>query len=103
MQPPGPAAHPESEIDLRYYADLLWRGRTLVASAATVGLALGLLVAYLQTPEYRAGAMVQIEPPTPTFLSVTDALVGGGSYWQNTDFYNTQFQILRSKALGEKK
>ncbi len=101
------AAHPpatpsEGEIDVRYYADLLWRGRVLVATAALVGAALGLLVGYLQTPEYRAGAMVQIEPPTPTFLTVTDALVGGGNYWQNTDFYNTQFQILRSRGLGEK-
>ncbi|HSB60969.1 MAG TPA: polysaccharide biosynthesis tyrosine autokinase, partial [Vicinamibacteria bacterium] len=69
---------------------------------AAVGLGLGLLVAYLQTPEYRAGAMLQIEPPTPTFLTVTDALVGAGSYWQNTDFYNTQFKVLRSKGLGEK-
>ena len=46
--------------------------------------------------------MLQIEPPTPTFMSVTDALVGGGNYWQNADFYNTQFKVLRSKGLGEK-
>jgi polysaccharide biosynthesis transport protein len=47
-------------------------------------------------------ATIQIEPPTPAFMSVTDALVGGGSYWQNSDFYNTQFNILRSRAIGEK-
>ena len=92
----------EQEFDLRYYADVLWRGRALVVAAALTGAALGLLVAFLQTPEYRASAMVQIEPPTPTFLSVTDALVGGGNYWQNADFYNTQFRILRSKAVGDK-
>ncbi len=34
---------------------------------------------------------------------MSDALlVGAGSYWQNTDFYNTQFKVLRSKGLGEK-
>jgi capsular exopolysaccharide synthesis family protein len=93
---------PDSSVDLRFYAHLLWRGRALIATAALVSLAIGLLVAYLQTPEYRASAMVQIEPPTPTFLSVTDALVGGGNYWQNADFYNTQFKVLRSKGLGEK-
>jgi capsular exopolysaccharide synthesis family protein len=92
----------ESDLDIRYYADLLWRGRALIVTTAVVGVGLGVLVGYLQTPEYRAAAMVQIEPPTPTFLSVTDALVGGGNYFQNTDFYNTQFQILHSKGLGAK-
>jgi len=93
---------PDNRVDLRFYAHLLWRGRALIATAAVVSLAVGLLVAYLQTPEYRASAMLQIEPPTPTFLSVTDALVGGGNYWQNADFYNTQFKVLRSKGLGDK-
>ena len=46
--------------------------------------------------------MLQIEPPTPTFLTVTDALVGGGNYWQHADFYNTQFKVLTSKCVGEK-
>jgi len=47
--------------------------------------------------------MLQIEPPPPTFASVSDALlVGAGGYWQNADFYNTQFRVLRSKGLGEK-
>jgi polysaccharide biosynthesis transport protein len=28
--------------------------------------------------------------------------VGAGNYWQNADFYNTQFKVLRSKGLAEK-
>jgi polysaccharide biosynthesis transport protein len=92
----------ERELDLRYYADLLWRHRVFVATFALVGLGLGILVAYLQTPEYRASTLVQIEPPTPTFLTVTDALVGAGNYWQNADFYNTQFKVMQSSGLGEK-
>jgi capsular exopolysaccharide synthesis family protein len=99
---PGTAGPSEQDLDVRYYADLVWRGRVVIATAALVGLGLGILVAYLQTPEFRAGAMIQIEPPTPTFMSVTDALVGGGNFWQNADFYNTQFKVLRSTGLGNK-
>ena len=100
--PGGEEAPKDRDLDLRYYADVLWRARSLIAAAAVVGLLLGLFVAFLQTPEYQAGVMIQIDPPTPTFMSVTDALVGAGAYWQNADYYNTQFKILRSKDLGEK-
>ncbi len=57
----------------------------------------------MQTPEYQAALLLEIEPPPPPFATVSDALlVGAGNYWQNTDFYNTQFRVLRSKGLGEK-
>jgi capsular exopolysaccharide synthesis family protein len=97
-----PGAASERDLEVRYYLDLLWRGRLVIAAATAAGLLLGVLVALLQTPEYRASAMVQIDPPTPTALSVTDALVGGGNYWQNADFYNTQFNVLRSRGVAEK-
>jgi capsular exopolysaccharide synthesis family protein len=91
------------ELDVRYYLELLWRGRIVILACALVGAALGLLVGFMQTPQYQAGVMLQIEPPTPSFMTVTDALLaGGGSYWQNADFYNTQWKVLRSKGLGEK-
>jgi polysaccharide biosynthesis transport protein len=91
------------DIDLRYYAGLVWRHRAFLGACALVGLLLGLMVALVQTPEYQAGVLLEIEPPPPTFASVSDALlVGSGNYWQNTDFYNTQFRVLRSKGLGEK-
>jgi capsular exopolysaccharide synthesis family protein len=95
---PAPAG---SDLDLRYWGHVLWRGRVLVATAAVAGLGLGILAGALQTPVYQAAVLMQIEPPPPTFLTVTDALVGGGGYWQNADFYNTEFKVLRSKGLGE--
>jgi polysaccharide biosynthesis transport protein len=100
---PAAAAAPGEQIDLRYYAGLLWRHRPLLAACALVGLLLGLVIALAQTPEYKAAVLLQIEPPTPNFMSVSEALLAGsGGYWQNADFYNTQFRVLRSKGLGEK-
>ncbi|HXY42109.1 MAG TPA: polysaccharide biosynthesis tyrosine autokinase [Vicinamibacteria bacterium] len=91
-----------AEIDVRYYAGLVWRHRSFLVACALVGTLLAVVVALVQTPEYRASVMLQLDPPTPTFLSVTDALVGAGNYWQNSDFYNTQFKVLRSKSVAEK-
>jgi polysaccharide biosynthesis transport protein len=99
----APLSGSEREMDVRYYLELLWRGRVLIAACALVGASLGLVVAFMQTPEYQSGVMVQIEPPTPTFMNVTDALLAGsGGYFQNAEFYNTQWKVLRSKGLGEK-
>ena len=76
---PGEAQAPaDRDIDVRYYLGLLWRHRSFLVACAVVGLLLGLVVALVQEPEYRAAVLIQIEPPTPTFMSVTDALVGGG-------------------------
>jgi capsular exopolysaccharide synthesis family protein len=97
------AASSERDLDVRYYGDLLWRARNLIAATCVLGLFLGAVVGFLQTPEYRAGAMVQIDPPTPAFLNVQEAaMLAGGAYWQNADYYNTQFKVLRSSSLGAK-
>lgn len=90
------------DLDLRYYSGVLWRGRWLVVVAMVLGVALSSLVAYLQVPEYQARSLVQIEPPVPFFMGVNEALMGGGGYWQNTDFYNTQFKIITSKAIADR-
>lgn len=101
--PPFTTGPPEGDIDVRYYLGLVLRHRPLLVACALVGLLLGLAVALVQTPEYRSGVLLQIEPPVPNFLSVSEALLAGsGGYWQNSDFYNTQFKVLRSKGLGEK-
>ncbi|HEY6554818.1 MAG TPA: polysaccharide biosynthesis tyrosine autokinase [Vicinamibacteria bacterium] len=93
----------EREMDVRYYLELLYRGRVLIVACALVAAGLGLVVGFMQTPQFQSGVMLQIEPPTPTFMTVTDALLSGtGGYWQNADFYNTQWKVLRSKSLGEK-
>jgi succinoglycan biosynthesis transport protein ExoP len=79
----------------------LWRGRWIVLTTAIVGAALGMFVAHLQVRQYRSAVMLKIEPPPPMFMSVNEAF-SGGSYWQNSDYYNTEFRIMRSKSVGER-
>lgn len=97
----GPVPGGDAELDLRYYTGVLWRGRWLIAVAAVLGIVLSSLIAYLQIPEFQAQSLVQIEPPVPFFMGVNEALMGGGGYWQNSDFYNTQYRIITSKAIAD--
>jgi len=75
--PAGTADPPlvgDRDIDLRYYLGLVLRHRAFLTACAAVGLLVGLVVALVQTPEYQAGVMLQIEPPPPTFASVRSAI-----------------------------
>jgi succinoglycan biosynthesis transport protein ExoP len=99
---PEPTPTPEREVDFRYYADLLWRSRLLVIAAAVGGLGLGILVGEVQTPTYRARTLLQVAPPNPTSLSVTDALVNTGNPIRDRQFFNTQLNVLVSRTLGER-
>src|SRR5262245_35389875 len=99
---PEPAPQAEREFDFRYYADLLWRSRLLVAATALGGLGLGILVGEVQTPTYRARTLLQVAPPNPTSLTVTDALVSTGNPIRDRQFFNTQLNVLVSRTLGER-
>ena len=103
---PGPAGlepgMPERDYDVRYYTDLLWRRRILLAATAIGGLALGILAGELQEPRYQARTLLQVMPPNPTSLAVTDALIQTGSPIRDRQFFNTQLNVLRSRSIGER-
>ena len=93
---------PERDFDVRYYLDLLWRRRILLAATAIGGLALGILGAELQAPRYQARSLLQVMPPNPTSLAVTDALVSTGNPIRDRQFFNTQLNVLRSRSIAER-
>jgi capsular exopolysaccharide synthesis family protein len=90
------------DIEVRYYVELLWRRRILLAAAAVGGLALGVLAGELQVPRYQARTLLQVMPPNPTSLNVTDALVSTGNPIRDRQFFNTQLNVLHSRAVGER-
>ena len=99
-----PASGPmgERDVDARYYADVLWRSKLLLIAAALGGLGLGLLAAEIQTKHYRARTLLEVQPPNPTSLTVTDALVGTGNPIRDRQYFNTQLNVLHSRSLGER-
>jgi succinoglycan biosynthesis transport protein ExoP len=90
------------DFEVRYYAELLWRRRILLAAVAVGGLSLGVLAGELQVPRYQARALLQVMPPNPTSLSVTDALVQTGNPMRDRQFFNTQLNVLRSRSVALK-
>lgn len=96
-----PGAAPR-DFEVRYYAELLWRRRILLAAAAIGGLALGVLAGELQVPRYQARTLLQVMPPNPTSLTVTDALVQTGNPMRDRQFFNTQLNVLHSRAIAER-
>jgi polysaccharide biosynthesis transport protein len=107
MESPFPGRPPDldagaRDFEVRYHAELLWRHRLLLASAAIGGLALGILAAELQVPRYQARTLLQVMPPNPTSLTVTDALVQTGNPVRDRQFFNTQLNVLHSRAVAER-
>ncbi len=98
-----PDADPgQRDFEVRYYGDLLWRRRNLLAATAVGGLLLGVLGAELQVPRFQARTLLQVMPPNPTSLTVTDALVQTGNPMRDRQFFNTQLNVLHSRAIAER-
>ncbi|HEY2943567.1 MAG TPA: polysaccharide biosynthesis tyrosine autokinase [Vicinamibacteria bacterium] len=97
--PPPPS---EGKLDALYYADLLWRSRQLLLAAALGGLLFAILAGEVQTPQFRARALLQVAPPAPTSMNVADALMMTGNPVRDRQFFNTQLNVLYSRALADR-
>ena len=88
------------EIDLLAYWRILLKRRWLVLGVLAGVTAVALLLTLLATPIYRATAMLQIEREMQQVVQVEGITqVQGGQDW---DFYQTQYELLKSRALAER-
>ena len=91
------------EFDLKHVLRLLWSGKAWILVMTLVGLGLGFLATYLQTPIYRAQALVQIDPPGQNISALSNPYPATAFNWFDyQNYYNTQYRIIRSKALGQR-
>ncbi|GEM_PF-1587847 len=91
---------------------LLNARRWIILTFLTVTLLLVVVGTSLQTPIYRTSTTVLIDMETPNVLTVstsassrddyTRADVGQSSYMAYADYYRTQVEIIRSRAIAEK-
>jgi capsular exopolysaccharide synthesis family protein len=91
------------DFDLKYGLKLLWGGKGWILTTALLGLGLGFLATYLQTPIYRAQALVQIDPPGQNISALSNPYPATAFNWFDyQNYYNTQYRIITSKALARR-
>jgi len=93
------------EIHLRDYWATIWRWRWTVAVTFVIVMTLVALFTFLQTPVYRANVKLEIQPSSRRLVNVQDVGEMGntGFSWFGEDrYYNTQFEVIKSRAVADK-
>lgn len=90
----------ESGLDLRKYLWLLFKHRWLILGAVVLFLCLGAALTFLTTPIYRASTTLQINRDAPNVTNVQDVEPAAGN--GDAEFYQTQYELLRSRTLAER-
>lgn len=88
------------EIDLLMYWRILVKRRRFVAFGLAIGVIVAVALTLLMTPIYRATATIQIERDVAQVVEVKGLTHVQGS--EDTDFYQTQLELLKSRTLAER-
>lgn len=101
---PAPAyAEPTGEgnsLDVRKYLDILLKHKWLILAIVLVAVVLGAVYTLLKTPIYRGTATIEIKRDVSTLSGVPGLDTGAGT--GGAEFYQTQYQLFKSRALAER-
>ncbi|MBI2533487.1 MAG: GumC family protein, partial [Deltaproteobacteria bacterium] len=90
-------------VPLREYWLIVVRHRWLILICAFALVLCAALYTFTRTPLFTAEATLLIERRAPQFLKVQDARADSFDYNDyNNEFYKTQYEILKSRALAER-
>jgi len=95
-----PIAQPaaEEELDLRYLWQVVRRRKQIIAAVALVTTAAAVIAVFARKPVYRADALVLIEKVGQNTLDIEGVKVESNQ----EDYYQTQYEIIKSRSLAEK-
>lgn len=91
---------PENTPQLLFYFNVLRRRKWLIATAAAIGIILGLIVTLLMTPMYVSTSQIEIQRESGNITRVQGVEPEAGSV--DLEFYQTQYGLLASDALAER-
>jgi len=89
----------EEELDLRDYLRVIVKRRWLIGTVLIVLVSIVAIYSFLAEPIYRATAQVLIEKENPKVVNVEEVL---GVDATGRDYYQTQYEILKSRSLAFK-
>ncbi len=93
-------ARAQENLDLREFWKTLKRQKKTVFGIIAATLLLTLVFTLLSSPVYRASATLQVERETTKVVDVD--FLNPGDIRDTRDFYQTQFELIRSYALIER-
>lgn len=99
MRPMG-----EKEPILSIWLDIFWKHKWLVMVFAGLVLASTAVYTRRQTPIYKASTQVVIDLVAPQYLArggTEVVTLGSGNTWNTSEFFETQYRIIRSRKVAE--
>ena len=90
----------EKDVDLLEYWRVIAKRKWTVLAVFAIVLLTGIMVTMLTTPIFRATATLQIERQANGVVRVPG--IDSGDVIYDPEFYETQFQLLRSRSMAEK-
>ncbi len=87
----------EEEIDLKDYLRIIIKRRWLIATILIVLTSIVAIYSFMAEPIYKATAQVLIEKENPKVVDVEEVL---GVNTTGRDYYQTQYEILKSRSLA---
>jgi capsular exopolysaccharide synthesis family protein len=93
-----------SKIDFRSYWRTVRKRWPFIVLSVIVATVIAFVYTYRQPRIYESTCQVIIEPMAPQVLPGAKDVVelGTGTYWANKEFYETQYRIIQSTAVGQR-
>ncbi len=89
----------EDEIHLRDYLRVILKRRWMVAAVFIILVTFVTIHSFMMEPIYRATTQILIEKENPKVVNIEEVM---GVNASDQDYYQTQYEILKSKALALK-
>ena len=86
---------------IRDYLDIILRRKWLIILSLAILLVTSAISTLLQTPLYKATAVIEITPETQKITSFQKELEFGLQTWDLREFYETHYRLIKSKSLAK--
>ena len=92
----------EDGLQLRDLMRIVLKRKWTILAIFMLSATLAVVLTYLASPVYRASTTIQIERFAPRVFDYKDVTQSETLDYDNADFYNTQFELLKSRAVAER-